>query len=264
MLSLLLAATHMSGAAAGMEPLAGWNSSSSGSVASVALAGQPVMQQQLQQLQNQAAAAGGLAPHMHVAASLPASMNSMLGGVAPMPGQQQQQLLLQQQLLAGSSLTAGNGPSSANSSTTFNNINLPISATPLPADAAAVPAYLGTAATGPEGLAGSNSECSNDVLLLLQQQLLGQGHTWFSGTAAAAVPGAQQLQDVMLLDPCGFNAVGLTTLQGLPVGPTDCMLPGSMSSMSASDPAGGISIKGEKHGAHAPHNPLYKVRRVIG
>lgn len=219
-------------------------------------------QQQLQQLQNQAAAASGLAPHNIVPASLPASMTGMLAGMAPLAGQQQQLLLLQQQLLAGSSLAAGGGgPSSANNSTTLNHLNMALAGNPFPADQTAMPAYLATAAAGSAAWPGTGGECSDDMLLLMQQQqLLNSG---YSGSAAA--PGMQQLQDAVLLDSSGFSAAGLTALQGLPAGPTDCMLPGGFSALGMTDAAGGSGSsgpKGGRPGAQAPHNPLYKVRRL--
>jgi hypothetical protein len=198
---------------------------------------------------------------MHVPASLPASMNGLLGGMAPMPGQRQ--LLLRQQILAGASFTAGScGLSRANSSTALNHLNLPIAATNFPADQTAVPAYLAAAAAGSAAALGGTS--SDEMLLLMQQQMLGQAQGGFNSTDLG--PGAQQLQDFMLLDPCGFNAAGLSALQGMPVGPTDCMLPGGFGEggMGASDAAGGSgSLKGDKQGVHAPHNPLYKVSMML-
>jgi hypothetical protein len=183
---------------------------------------------------------------------------------------QRQQLLLQQQVLAGTAMTAGNhGPNSSNSTTTFNHLNVPTAAVHFPADQAATPAYLAGATAGPAGLGGTMGDCSNDMLLLMQQQqqlmqqqLLGQAAGGYSGTPAW--PGSQQLQDMMMLDPCGFNAAGLTALQGMPMGPTDCLLPGGAGSLNGCDAAGGSGSNNEDRlGAHAPHNPLYKVRRMV-
>jgi hypothetical protein len=270
MLSLLLAATHMSGAAAGTDAAGTWTNS----MASInSSAGQSVMMQQ--QLQHQ----GGVAQHVQSSAGFPASMNSMQSAMMSLPGQQEahilnvqrQQLLLQQQLLAGTGMTAGNnGPNSSNSTTTFNHLNLPTAAVHFPADQAATPAYyarLAGAAAGPAGLNSTTGDCGNDMLLLMQQQqlmqqqLLGQAAGGYSGNAAG--PGSQQLQDMMMLDSCGFNAAGLTALQGMPMGPTDCLLPDD-GSLNGSDAAGGSgSNKGDRIGAHAPHNPLYKVRVMV-
>jgi hypothetical protein len=261
MLSLLLAATHMSGAAAGTDAAGAWTNSMASMNSS---AGQSVMMQQ--QLQHQ----GGLAQHGQSPASFPASMNSMQSAMMTLPGQQEahmlnlqrQQLLLQQQVLAGTAMTAGNnGPNSSNSTTTLNHLDMPTAAVHFPADQAVMPAYLEGAAAGPAGLGGTSGDCSNDMLLLMQQQLLGQAAGGYSGNAAG--PGSQQVQDMMMLDPCGFNAAGLTALQGMPMGPTDCLLPGD-GSLNGSDAAGGCgSNKGDRIGAHAPHNPLYKVRLLM-
>jgi hypothetical protein len=77
MLSLMLAATHMSGAAAGVDSAGAWatNNSMAGMAPS---AGQPVMMMQLQ-------GQSGLAQHVHSSASFPASINGIQSAMMSLP-----------------------------------------------------------------------------------------------------------------------------------------------------------------------------------